>query len=142
MRVDKVTIAALQEVLRASLFSPDGRGETPALGQILGDPSRQRQRADDIVDGLQSPQGVEIRVCDDEAAVGGGSLSAEAIASAAVAIRCRNESEATQLARRMRLGSPPLFTRIRGDEVRINMTTILPGEEDALRDAIARALAI
>ena len=62
------------------------------------------------------------------------------VPSAAVVIRCGRDEAANDLARRLRLGEPPLFARVRGAEVRVNMSTILDGEEDLLRGAITAAL--
>ena len=144
LRVDKVTIAGLQELLRAYLFSFDPPAEVPALGQMLASPSAGRLRAEALAvflaPGLASAGDMQVVVCDDEAAVGGGSLAAQAIASSAVAIQCGNETAARRLLRRLRLGDPPVFARIRGNVVRINMTTILPGEEELLQTAVAAAL--
>jgi seryl-tRNA(Sec) selenium transferase len=76
----------------------------------------------------------------DDAAVGGGSLSTVAVPSWAVALRGPDERAATRLARAMRLLPVPLFARVRGDEVRVNMTTILPPEDDELVRAIVAAM--
>ena len=142
LRVDKVTIAALQGVLRACLFAPDPAGEIPVLGMILAGPDAHRDRAGDVRDALSKRAGdnVTIAVVEDEAAVGGGSLAGQAIGSSAVAIGCADAGHATALARALRTGRPAVFPRVRGSEVRINMSTILPGEEEILVEAVTAAL--
>jgi L-seryl-tRNA(Ser) seleniumtransferase len=142
LRVDKVTIAALQEVLRACLFAPDPAGDIPALGMILAGPDAHRERAGRVGDALLKSAGdhVTITVVEDDAAVGGGSLAGQAIGSSAVALGCTDASRATALARVLRMGTPAVFPRVRGSEVRINMSTILPGEEEILVEAVVAAL--
>ncbi len=142
VRVDKVTVAALQEIARSYLFGEDPRRENPSLAMITGgvDARGRAQRVVDVVSGSRSAS-FEVSVQDDDAAVGGGSLSGAAIPSAAVVIGCRGEREATRLARSLRMRDVPVFARVRGSEVRINMTTILPSEDGALADALLETLA-
>ncbi|HEU4929445.1 MAG TPA: L-seryl-tRNA(Sec) selenium transferase [Candidatus Krumholzibacteria bacterium] len=141
VRIDKVAVAALQEVLRAYLFAAPA-DEIPAIAMLCEDPKRLRDRAQraaarlsERVPARWAPTGA-----DDEAAVGGGSLSGAALASAAVVITCRDAREAVQLARELRLRPVPLFVRVRGAEIRVNMTTIFPSQDDALTAALAEVL--
>jgi seryl-tRNA(Sec) selenium transferase len=76
----------------------------------------------------------------DDAAVGGGSFATMRVPSAAVAITCANDRDAVRLARRLRMRAVPVFTRVKGGEVRVNMSTIFPHEDAALRDALAETL--
>jgi L-seryl-tRNA(Ser) seleniumtransferase len=139
-RIDKVTIAALQEVIRSYLFASDVGSEVPAVAQILSPAQSQRARAEKVLASITAPEGIVLGVEGDSAAVGGGSFSSEVIPSAALVIRCARDEDATRLARSMRLGDPPLFPRVKGAAVRINMSTILEGEEDLLHSAINAAL--
>ncbi len=143
VRVDKVTVAALQEVVRAYLFARDPREEIPILAMIAGDRAAVRARAERVAETVSnaSPGPWAIAAVDDDAAVGGGSLSSAVIPSSAVAIRLDGERSSSRLARTMRLLPVPLFSRVRGDEVRVNMTTILPTEDDEVARAIIAALA-
>jgi L-seryl-tRNA(Ser) seleniumtransferase len=139
VRVDKVTIAALQSVLRDYLFAPDPVDRVPALARIFADPDRLRERAQAVVAGVASAAG-DLLVVDDEGAVGGGSLASVGLPSVAIAVRCAGERDAVELARRMRLHEPPLFPRVRGREVRVNMLAIAPDEDEDLRGALVATL--
>ena len=46
-------------------------------------------------------------------------------------IACENDRSAEALARRLREQDPPIMTRIKGAEVRLNLRSVLP-EEDAM----------
>jgi len=142
LRVDKVTIAALQEVLRAYLFDPDPTAEVPAVAQVLGGADVLAERARRIVAGLTArPARVKVGVCEDEAAAGGGSLTAASVPSWAISLRCASEAEAVALGRALRLHEPPVVPRVKGDEVRVNLRTILPAEDTDLRAALDAVLA-
>jgi len=143
VRVDKVTVAALQEVVRSYLFEDDPRRDNPSLAMITGAVSaheRARRVAEQVAGG--STGSFRVTFADDDAVVGGGSLSGAAVPSAAVLIACPGEREATRLARELRMRPTPLFTRVRGSEVRVNMTTIRSCEDDdvvvALRETLAK----
>jgi len=141
VRIDKVAVAALQEVLRAYLFAAPA-DEIPAIAMLCEDPIQLRDRAQRAAAQLsgQVPARWAPRDADDEAVVGGGSLSGAVVASAAVVIACRDAREAVQLARELRLRAHPVFVRVRGDEIRVNMTTIFPSQHDALIAALTEAL--
>jgi L-seryl-tRNA(Ser) seleniumtransferase len=141
VRVDKVAIAALQEVLRSYLFASEPRGEVPVLACTFADPEVLRTRAARVVSGVGTRVARSLHVADDEAVVGGGSLSAVSVPSAAVVIRGESDADAVRLARALRLGAVPVFARVKGSDVRVNMTTILPEEEDALVRALVGVLA-
>jgi L-seryl-tRNA(Ser) seleniumtransferase len=138
VRVDKVTIAALQEVARSYLFAPGPGGQPPLLAQVFGDAEAVRARAEHLTAQLGRPS--RAAVVADEAVVGGGSLSAVTIPSWAVCVRCADEREAVGLARALRSGSPSVFSRIKGNEVRVNMTTIRPHEDAALARSLQAVL--
>lgn len=141
VRIDKVAVAALQEVLRAYLFASP-LDDIPAVAMLCDDPTRVRERAQRAAAQLaeQVPARWSLHAADDDAAVGGGSLSGAAVPSAAVVIACRDAREAVQLARALRLRALPVFVRVRGDEIRVNMTTIFPSQDEALIAALVDAL--
>lgn len=141
MRVDKVTIAVTQEVLRGYLFAREPREEVPVLTQTFADRESLRARAHDVVSRIGAASQT-ILVTDDEAVVGGGSLATVRVPSCAVVVRCESDHDAVRLARTLRAREMPVFTRVKGNELRVNMTTILPGEDDALVRSLVDALGV
>jgi L-seryl-tRNA(Ser) seleniumtransferase len=141
VRVDKVTVAALQEVLRAYLFAPDAGDEVPVVARITESAGALRARAEAVAVAVTRAAGRTVTADDDDAAVGGGSLSTVRVPAAAVVIACGGEAEAVRLARALRTGEMPVFTRIRGGEVRVNMAAILPHEDGDLVLALVSVLA-
>ena len=51
------------------------------------------------------------------------------------------ECSPAELARRLRAGSPPVFTRIKDDAVVVDVRTLQPGEDAELCRALTAALA-
>ncbi|MFH1755198.1 MAG: L-seryl-tRNA(Sec) selenium transferase [Candidatus Latescibacterota bacterium] len=139
LRVDKITIAALEALYRCYLFAEQPEAEITVLRQAMDSVQELQARAGRIVSELP-PKTAAIRcieVVDDEAAMGGGSFACEKVPSCAIAIRCASEKEAVLLSRRMRSHAVPIISRIKGNEVRINMRSVLPQEDNELTECLA-----
>jgi L-seryl-tRNA(Ser) seleniumtransferase len=130
LRVDKMTVAALEAVLR--LYSTGRRREVP-LWQMLALPqahlvSRAR--------GLASIfRGATVRKS--EAVAGGGSLPGYAVPSAEFVIPVPAPN---RVAARLRLGRPPVFCRVEDDALVFDLSTVRPEDDDRLARAIRYAL--
>ena len=138
LRVDKITIAALQALLRVYLFGKSPEREVPILQQSTGDVETLRRRAHRIIEGLSRAvrDVLDIRAADDPAAIGGGSFACQDVPSVALAIRCESEEHAVALAKKMRKRRVPMLSRIKGNEVRLNLKSVLPYEDDDVRDGL------
>jgi L-seryl-tRNA(Ser) seleniumtransferase len=134
LRIDKTTIAALQALVRVYLFHRSPEKDVPILRQSTEAVDRLRERAERIIDGLL-PGGrnaFDVQAVDDLAAIGGGSFACQDLPSIALAIRCGSEEDAVSLARRMRMQRIPILSRIKGNEVRLNLRSVLPYEDSDL----------
>ena len=140
VRVDKVAVAALQAVARDYLFARDVRAHVPVLSRITADAGELRSRAEAVARSLAATANTRAVVADDDAVAGGGSFAGTRVNSVAVVIACADEKAAVRLARSLRTGALPLFTRVRGNEVRINMSTIFAHEDTDLVDALSKVL--
>jgi L-seryl-tRNA(Ser) seleniumtransferase len=142
VRIDKVNTAALQEVFRNYLFGSDAAAAVPVIDQILGDLADVDRRAGQVAARINRRYSGALRIdtVGDDAAVGGGSLAAESVPSVAVRITCAGERETVRLARRMRLNDPPVVPRTRGNEIRINMRSVMPYEDEELAGVLGTLL--
>ncbi len=142
VRVDKVAVAALQEVARAYLFAPRVSDEVPVIAAVEEGREHCRSRAERVARRVADavPARWVVRAEDDDAAVGGGSLASAVVPSAAVAVRGQDDAEAVRVARALRTRSVPVFVRIRGHEIRVNMTTIFSSQENQLVEALVEVL--
>lgn len=136
LRVDKMTIAALDSVL--SLHEA-GRGEELPVPRMLAMPlSAIQARVEALRDRLraQGCPGIDIRPVD--SAVGGGAAPDIALPSCALAVLPLGES-AESLARRFRETTPPIIVRIEGDVVLLDLRTVLPGEDEEVERTVLGA---
>jgi L-seryl-tRNA(Ser) seleniumtransferase len=140
VRVDKVTVAVLQEVVRSYLFAPEPAVEVPVLTQVTASAEGLRRRAEAVAREVAKSTAQAVSVADDDAAVGGGSLSSAKVPAAAVVVACASDRAAVLLARSLRTRDVPLFTRVKDHEVRVNMTTIFPHQDGDLARALVDAL--
>ena len=82
---------------------------------------------------------VEIGATGGFSQMGSGSLPTQNLPTRLVAVTPKSGS-ADSLARRLRAGSPPVFTRVKDERVWIDPRTVLEGEEGMLVEAVVAAL--
>jgi L-seryl-tRNA(Ser) seleniumtransferase len=140
-RLDKMTLAALEATLRLYLNEERALREVPTLRMLAVSPEELRQRADALAERLRAiaELGV-VLVAKDEAFVGGGSLPDQPMTSWVVELEADGLSD-SELAYRLRTGTPAVMGRVRGGRVVLDVRTVLPHHEAALVEAVRRALA-
>lgn len=129
MRPDKMTIAALRATL--GHYLRDEAAETVPIWQMIAAGNdKVRERAERVSAGVAG-----VRLVDARAAVGGGALPGQTLPSVAIeVVRARGGAEA--LAQRLRAASRPVIGRIQADRLRLDMRTVLPKDEGALRETL------
>jgi L-seryl-tRNA(Ser) seleniumtransferase len=140
-RLDKMTLAALEATLRLYLNEERALREVPVL-RMLGTPLEElRRRAEGLATRLREVNGLGgVKVAEDVAYVGGGSLPDQAMKSWVVEFEASALGDA-ELARRLRVGTPAVMSRLRDGKVVLDMRTVFPDQEDALVEAVRQALA-
>jgi L-seryl-tRNA(Ser) seleniumtransferase len=133
LRVDKLTLAALEATLRLYREPERARREIPALAMLTTPVDEIRPRAQAIAAKL----GKHASVIESEASVGGGAFPAARIPSAAIAIR----GDADALEARLRAQQVPVIGRIMDGQLLLDCRSVPPGDDPLLSDALARALA-
>ncbi len=135
LRVSKAILAGLQATLLHYLKG-ESLEEIPVWRMIAMDIAEIEHRAAELAKYL-ADAGVRAEVVDGFSAVGGGSLPGETIATRLVAVHV---SAPHELATRLRLASVPVIGRIEQDVFLLDLRTVLPAEEAALRHALEAAL--
>ena len=130
VRVDKMTVAALESVLR--LYATGRRLELPVWAKIEAPLRATRLRAAAV-----SSQLPGARIVRAESVVGGGSLPGFAIPTAAVRLE---HPDPARLAARLRSGNPPVFCRVESDAVLFDLRTVAEDDDSRLVRAIGYAL--
>ncbi|MFQ6059423.1 MAG: L-seryl-tRNA(Sec) selenium transferase, partial [Anaerolineae bacterium] len=131
LRVDKTTLAGLQATLLHYL-----KGEAteciPVWRMIAMPLSEIEERARTWAQQLEG-LGVNVAVVDGQSTVGGGSLPGETLPTRLVALQTPSPDD---LARRLRLGDPPVVGRIERDQLLLDPRTVLPEQDGDLLRAV------
>ncbi|MFO7639462.1 MAG: L-seryl-tRNA(Sec) selenium transferase [bacterium] len=137
LRLDKLSFAVLERTLALFLDEPRAL-EEHVLYRILLKPVGEMQReAQALARRVRVPlaEAAEIRVRPCRSEFGGGALATESLESRALAVRPKRLS-LEELARRMRLGDPPVFGRIEDDEYLLDFRTLSRQEIPELARAL------
>jgi len=142
LRVDKLTIAALEATLSACLRG--ALDEIPALRMIRLSADEILRRAEDFLERLRpqlSSGEVEMEVRSGESVIGGGSTPAEHLPTHVISVASVRYS-ATQLEARLRQPAEGIAVLARIEEERfvLDLRTVFPEQEPALAAALAAAL--
>lgn len=132
LRVDKLTLAALEATLRAYV-----RGDAEQRIPIWRAAAASIQQLEATAARWRSALG-QGEVVEAESPIGGGSLPGLALPTRALALRV---SDADGFARALRAFDPPVVARIEDGAVLLDPRTVQPHEEAALLEAAREALA-
>lgn len=137
VRADKTCLAGVAATLRHY-----ARGEAiekvPVWRMISASRSSLADRAAIIHSNLVE-SGIAASLADVESTVGGGSLPGQTLPGTALAFSAA-VGDVTELARRLRLGSLPIYGRIESDRLLIDFRTIMPEDDARLLDTLRSVL--
>lgn len=138
LRVDKLTIAALEVTLKA--YHRGALDEVPALRMIRLSPEEIGSRASRFADHLRGalPKEFSIRVSDGFSVIGGGSTPDQQLPTRLISISSSRYS-ATEFEERLRKAETgtPVIARIENDQLIIDLRTVFPDEEPSLAAMLA-----
>ncbi len=146
LRVDKLTIAALEFTLLAYLrgSAPDGLAAIPALRMIRMDAAEIVRRSELFLEklkGLLPLAAGQFELRDSESVVGGGSTPGQPLATRVIAIHSPRFSPAELEARLRRAPRGiPVIARVEDDRLILDLRTVFPEQESALAESLAAAL--
>ena len=133
LRVDKMTLAALEVTLRQRLLGQAER--LPVVRMLSLEPGELRRRA--AWWGVRlADRGVSTHLVEAESAAGGGSMPGRGLPTVLLAI----EGPASRIAAALRRGDPPVMARIESELCCLDPRSVLTGEDEPLVDAVEAAL--
>jgi L-seryl-tRNA(Ser) seleniumtransferase len=138
LRVDKLTLAALSGTLRLYLDPARARREIPVLRMLTLDSAGIETRAAALAQQCRDA-GMSVRVVAGASAVGGGAAAAAVLPTALLLVEAAGMG-AHELEDRLRMGSPPVVTRIVDGQPAIDLRTVAPEDEPLLLRALAEAI--
>jgi L-seryl-tRNA(Ser) seleniumtransferase len=139
LRVDKLTLAALEATLRLYRDETQALEQIPTLRMISTPLTVLEERARRLADQLQaldSEGRFSIALQPSASQVGGGSLPAQDLPTWAVALSSLHLST-HQLERRLRAATPPVIGRIEADQLLLDVRTLQEGDIELIARVFA-----
>jgi L-seryl-tRNA(Ser) seleniumtransferase len=141
LRLDKMTLAALEATLRLYRHEARALSEVPGLHMLAIPLEELRRRCEALAARLVKIDGVTTAVVSEDIAyVGGGSLPDQALKTCVVEIESAGIGDA-ELSRRMRTGHPAVLGRLRDGKLLFDLRTVFPRQEESLIEAVRKGVA-
>ena len=142
LRVDKLTIAALEATLGAYLRA--AWDEIPALRMIRATPQELKRRTENFLRELRPElplDEVEMEIADGSSLAGGGSTPSQSLPTKIIRIASARYS-ATKLEQRLRRAPAgvSVITRVEDDRLILDLRTVFPEQEAKLINTLSAAL--
>ena len=142
LRIDKLTVAALEATLAAYVDLERAREQIPALALLAAPANAIQAQAERLRDAIASTkQGLVVTVVPQASEVGGGALPGASLPTFAVALEAKGRSAAV-LERLLRLGRPPIIARIQDDRVLLDARTLLMEDPAEIARIVGEVLAV
>lgn len=126
LRVDKMTLAALEATLRLWLADPEA---VPARAMLEADPEALKRRAEALLARLGERARAQCHVAPHAGRAGGGTLPDAELPGWALRVEPLAGS-AAELSAALRSGAVPIVARVAEDAVWIDVRAFLPGDDD------------
>ncbi|HET6617347.1 MAG TPA: L-seryl-tRNA(Sec) selenium transferase, partial [Gemmatimonadota bacterium] len=136
LRVDKMTLAALEATLRLWLSGP---GRIPARAMVEGEPDALKARALALFARLTERARRQCRVAPHAGRAGGGTLPAVELPGWAVCVEPERGS-AVEFEAALRAGPVPIIARVADNAVWIDVRTLLPGDDGLVAERLDELL--
>lgn len=148
LRVDKLTYAALEATLMA--YVRRDYDATPALQMMRLSKPGITLRAQSVISDLELEAGTDTstarsmveanlsaELIDGESLIGGGSAPSAILPTTLIALTS-SKMNANELAVRLRSSSPPIIARVEDDRVLLDLRTVFPAQDGALKRVLAQ----
>jgi L-seryl-tRNA(Ser) seleniumtransferase len=141
LRIDKLTLAALESTLLLYLDEKRALREIPTLQMLSLDTNKLKRRGRRLLKRLAGKieKGTELTLKEDVSQVGGGSLPLQELPTIVVTIKPAGFS-VNGLEENLRKGDPPIISRISKDELILDMRTVFDEEIPLLVAGLEKAL--
>lgn len=139
LRIDKLTLAALEATLRQYLLFNDPERRIPVLRAMTESLHSVRKRAADLMGRLEGigDDRFSFQLKEETSLSGGGSLPGRDISTVAIAAGASHLS-ARELERMLRENDPPVIARINEEQILIDPRTLVDDEAGYVEEAFRR----
>jgi L-seryl-tRNA(Ser) seleniumtransferase len=141
VRIDKLTVAALEATLRSYLNSGHALEEIPTLRMLTAGVDELKTRAQELAGDLRKTvkNQAEITIEDIVSRVGGGAMPTAELPSAAVAVKPQNIS-VEELSHRLRVNDLAVMGRVQEDRLLLDVRTVQEEENKFIVEAVRKVL--
>ena len=141
LRIDKLTLAALESTLLLYLDEKRAMEEIPTLRMLSLDTGNLKRRGRRLLRRLSGrvDKGTQLTLREDVSQVGGGALPLQELPTMVLAVKPLDLS-VNEVEENLRKGEPPIISRISKDELILDMRTVLDEEIPLLADGIEKSL--
>ncbi|MBW2594295.1 MAG: L-seryl-tRNA(Sec) selenium transferase, partial [Deltaproteobacteria bacterium] len=140
LRIDKLTLAALESTLRLYRDEEKAVQSIPTLRMLLGPFDKIEARAAKLAEMLEHPDNkIQVEILDRPSKAGGGSLPLLELPSKCVSLKIENVST-SRFEKIMRGCTPPVIGRIEDDCFIMDMRTVRDDELEIIRSAVSDIL--
>ncbi len=136
LRCDKLILGALEATV--DLYLAGREKEIPVLTMLRMGPDVFRVRAETLVAALAGLP-LATRIIETTTRVGGGTMPRAKLPSLAVDLQPTGPLPISELAMRLRTGTPPVIGYVSGDRLRLDLRTVFPRQDETLAAAIRSA---
>jgi len=140
LRIDKLTLAALEGTLKYYLDEAKAVKDIPTLNMILSSKEVHKKRAQRLKNRiLKAVKGIDISLDSDYSMVGGGSMPTEKIPTYILKIKSKSYT-AKHIETFLRNSRNPIIVRIFEDNVIIDLRTIFDKDFDIIIEALKKLM--
>jgi L-seryl-tRNA(Ser) seleniumtransferase len=140
LRIDKLTLAALESTLRLYLQPEQALEQLPVLKMFSADPKQQKQRCQQLFERLSAESlTADIRLVEDVSRVGGGAMPLTELSDWAVEIDPAG-GKVAELAKQLRAFTPAVVTRVQNEKLLVNLRAVFEDEEALLAQILISVL--
>ncbi len=142
LRVDKMTLAALETTLRLYRDERQALEKIPTLKMLAVSLDELKSRAEELASSIQragQKGGLWIEVRRSFSQVGGGSLPAQDLPTFVVAVRSDDLSP-DRIEKFLRRNDPPIIGRIESDHFIMDLRTLMPQQMEIIASAFGRMM--
>lgn len=140
LRIDKLTLAALEQTLRLYCFDAGHRTRIPVLHMLSIPENTLKKRAQAVARELRKRRlPLDISVAKDISKIGGGSYPVQNFPTWVVSLQPQTMSS-MEFESQLRASTPPVISRITKDRVILDMRTLFPEEPRLITKCIVNLL--
>lgn len=140
LRVDKLTVAALEATLRLYLDEEKAVQEIPIWRALTAPLSRLQERAETLASRLKAYFGeADVELLKGSSRVGGGALPTAELPTVLLSLQVPHVASSV-LAERLRCGNPPVIVRLQQERLLLDLRAVEPEQDEPLLKALVVAL--